>query len=58
LILSKRLPAALFAAALALRGDDEPVRINEQYRAVCERKGDAVFWVWVGSHNDFDKLFG
>jgi hypothetical protein len=34
------------------------VRINEQYRAVGERKGDTVTWVWIGSHNDFDKLFG
>ncbi len=34
------------------------VRINEQYRAVAERKGDTVIWVWIGSHNSFDKLFG
>jgi hypothetical protein len=34
------------------------VRINEQYRAVGERDGDTVIWVWIGSHNDFDKLFG
>ena len=34
------------------------VRINEQYRAVGERDGDTVVWVWIGSHNDFDKLFG
>jgi plasmid maintenance system killer protein len=34
------------------------VRINEQYRAVGERLGDTVIWVWIGSHNDFDKLFG
>jgi hypothetical protein len=34
------------------------VRINEQYRAIGERNGDTVVWVWVGSHNDFDKLFG
>jgi hypothetical protein len=34
------------------------VRINEQYRAVRERSGDTVVWVWIGSHNDFDKLFG
>jgi hypothetical protein len=33
------------------------VRINEQYRAVGERLGDTITWVWVGSHNDFDKLF-
>ena len=34
------------------------VRINEQYRAVAERSGDTVVWVWIGSHNDFDNLFG
>jgi hypothetical protein len=33
------------------------VRINEQYRAVGERRGDTIIWVWIGSHNDFDKLF-
>jgi len=34
------------------------VRINEQYRAVGLRNGESVSWVWIGSHNDFDKLFG
>ena len=34
------------------------VRINEQYRAVGEREGDSVVWVWIGSHNDFESLFG
>ena len=33
------------------------VRINEQYRAVGERQGDTMIWVWVGTHNQFDKLF-
>jgi plasmid maintenance system killer protein len=34
------------------------VRINEQYRAIGERRGDTIIWVWIGSHNEFDKLFG
>ena len=34
------------------------VRINEQFRAIGERQGDTIIWVWVGSHNEFDKLFG
>lgn len=34
------------------------VRVNEQYRAVGERKGDTMTWAWIGSHNDFDKMFG
>jgi hypothetical protein len=41
-------------------GDDHicSLRINEKYRAVGERSGETVVWVWIGSHNDFDKLFG
>ena len=34
------------------------VRINEQYRAIGERRGEIIVWIWIGSHNDFDKLFG
>jgi len=34
------------------------VRINDQYRAVGERHGERMIWAWIGSHNDFDKLFG
>jgi Txe/YoeB family toxin of Txe-Axe toxin-antitoxin module len=33
------------------------VRINEQYRVVGERQGDTIFWIWIGTHNEFDKLF-
>ncbi|HUS35296.1 MAG TPA: hypothetical protein VM680_08100 [Verrucomicrobiae bacterium] len=33
------------------------VRINEQYRAVGRRNGDTVIWFWIGTHNEFDKLF-
>jgi plasmid maintenance system killer protein len=34
------------------------VRINEQYRAVGVRSGEEIEWIWVGTHNDFDHLFG
>ncbi len=34
------------------------VRINERYRAVGERRGDSMTWVWIGTHNEFDNLFG
>ena len=34
------------------------VRINEQYRAIGERQGDTIIWAWVGTHNEFDSLFG
>jgi len=31
---------------------------HEQYRAVGERRGDTISWVWIGTHNEFDNLFG
>lgn len=34
------------------------VRINEQCRAIGERHGDTITWAWVGTHNEFDNLFG
>jgi len=33
------------------------VRISAQYRAVGERRGDTISWAWIGTHNEFDKLF-
>ncbi|MCB1130001.1 MAG: hypothetical protein KDN05_02665 [Verrucomicrobiae bacterium] len=34
------------------------VRVNASVRALAEREGETVIWFWIGSHNDFDKLFG
>jgi len=34
------------------------VRINEQYRAVGEREGNTIVWAWIGTHNEFDNMFG
>jgi plasmid maintenance system killer protein len=34
------------------------VRINQQYRAIGQRDGERMTWVWIGTHNDFDRMFG
>jgi len=34
------------------------VRIGEKHRAVGERTGDKIVWAWIGTHNEFDNLFG
>ena len=39
-------------------GEFWSVRITDQYRAVGVRSGDTVEWIWIGTHNDFDNLFG
>ena len=43
-----------------LRGhaDYWSVRASLDLRAVGKRRGDTIEWTWIGSHNDFDKLFG
>jgi mRNA-degrading endonuclease RelE of RelBE toxin-antitoxin system len=32
-------------------------RIGRKYRVVGKRDGDTITRGWIGSHNDFDKLF-
>jgi hypothetical protein len=33
------------------------VRITDQYRAVGVRQGEVMEWIWIGTHNEFDKQF-
>ena len=33
-------------------------RVTLSVRAVGIRDGETVIWVWIGSHNEFDKKFG
>ena len=33
------------------------VRFGGGYRAVCERDGEYVVWLWVGTRQDFGKMF-
>ena len=32
------------------------VRVSAQYRAIGERQGETIIWVWIGTHNEFDKV--
>ena len=34
------------------------VRVTLSVRAVAHRDGEAIVWVWIGSHNEFDSRFG
>lgn len=43
---------------LSGRGDVWTVRINDDFRAACIRRGDTAVWFWIGPHKEFDKLFG
>jgi hypothetical protein len=32
------------------------VRAGLRYRALGVQEGDAIVWLWIGSHGDYDKL--
>jgi hypothetical protein len=33
------------------------VRVNISIRAVCYRKGEDLYWYWIGTHAEFDRDF-
>jgi hypothetical protein len=41
-----------------LRGHTDvwAVKVTLDVRAVGYRQGDTIEWVWIGTHNEFDKL--
>ncbi len=34
------------------------IRIGYRYRALARRYDDTVVWIWIGSHEDYNKLIG
>jgi hypothetical protein len=55
-----RIPDILPSASKKLQGYERAwsVRISDDYRAVGERQGNTIYWIWIGTHNEFDNLFG
>ena len=33
------------------------VRFGDGYRAVGQRQGNTIIWLWIGTHQAFDKSF-
>jgi hypothetical protein len=32
------------------------VRVTEAYRAVASRNGNEFTWVWIGNHDDYERI--
>lgn len=32
------------------------VRVTLNYRALAVKKGDDYYWIWIGPHNEYDRL--
>jgi len=39
-------------------GDQVSVRIGRDYRALGIVRGDAVYWYWIGKHDEYDRIIG
>lgn len=31
-------------------------RVGEHYRALAQQEGDNLYWFWIGSHAEYDRL--
>jgi hypothetical protein len=32
------------------------IRFGDQYRALGERQGDRIFWIWIGKHTEYEQI--
>ena len=39
-------------------GDFWSVRVTDTYRALALRDGNEFTWVWIGSHDDYERIIG
>ena len=38
------------------RGERFSVRVGDHYRALGQRVADGVEWVWIGTHEEYNKI--
>jgi hypothetical protein len=38
------------------KGEVYTVEVGRSWRAIARRKGDAWYWFWIGSHEDYNNL--
>ena len=41
---------------LAGQGERFSIRVGDHYRALGHKIGDGYEWVWIGTHEDYNKL--
>ena len=39
-------------------GADVSIRVGRGYRALGLIEGDAIYWYWIGKHDDYDRILG
>jgi hypothetical protein len=39
-------------------GERFSVRVGDHYRALGHKVGDGIEWVWIGTHEEYNKLVG
>jgi mRNA-degrading endonuclease RelE of RelBE toxin-antitoxin system len=49
-------PSVSFKKLAGTGGKYASARVGDHYRAVCTFDGDDALWIWIGSHEDYNKL--
>jgi hypothetical protein len=40
------------------KGNFWSVRIDRGWRALGRKEGDTVYWLWIGPHDEYERLIG
>ena len=49
-------PSLGFKALKGGSGKRFSIRVGDHYRAIGQRLDDGIEWVWIGSHEDYNKF--
>ncbi len=49
-------PSLEFKKLKGGRGQRFSIRVADHYRAIGQRVNDGIEWVWIGSHEEYNKL--
>jgi hypothetical protein len=49
-------PSLAFKPLQGGSGKRFSIRVGDHYRAIGQRLDDGIEWVWIGSHEDYNKL--
>lgn len=47
---------SLFFKCISKKNAIYSIRVGKNYRALGKKKGNSVYWFWIGSHEDYNKI--
>ena len=51
-------PSLQFKQVRSTRPPLYSARVDEAYRVLGVLQGDTLYWIWIGSHDDYERMIG